>query len=84
MVFFSILHPRCSFQYNTSNEPDFFSDLHLHQVVETIIGNRQEYNLYPFFWTPLHDPDTIWFRQEVMRDLEDEALWEISRHFVRA
>ncbi|MDA8116763.1 MAG: DNA mismatch repair protein MutS [Actinomycetota bacterium] len=54
--------------------PDFFGDLELDRIVATVTAGKEEYNLRPFFYLPLHDADAVLYRQEVMQDLEGPAL----------
>jgi hypothetical protein len=77
MTFHSILFERI--EDGTSKEtpevPTFFGDLNLDQIIDAITAGRQEYNLKPFFNTALHDVDAILYRQEIMQDLESEAVY---------
>jgi len=61
--------------------PDFFGDLNLDQIVDTVTEGRDEYNLKPFFYHPLTDPAVIVYRHEVIRDLEAEGLAQSIREF---
>jgi len=56
------------------HEPAHFRDLNLDQVVEAIVASRERYGLKPLLWTPLHDVESVVFRQEALRDLEDDRL----------
>ena len=51
------------------DEPEFFGDLNLDQIVGAVIAGRAEYRLAPFFHTLLGSVDAIAYRHEVMRDL---------------
>jgi len=54
--------------------PPCFSDLNLDQIVTAITADKREYNLTPFFHTPLHAADAVLYRHEVTRDLEDASV----------
>ncbi|RME40842.1 MAG: DNA mismatch repair protein MutS, partial [Caldilineae bacterium] len=74
MAFHSILFDTDGVQKETAAQPPFFPDLNLDQVIDAITAPKQDYNLKPFYYTPLRDVETILYRHEVMRDLEDDTL----------
>jgi DNA mismatch repair protein MutS len=85
MTFSSILFDKTK---EGSNEvrlesQEFFTDLNLDLVIDTITAGRQEYNLKPFFYTSLDDIGTIKYRHEIMRDLEDVNLFESIKAFAQ-
>jgi hypothetical protein len=86
MNFESILFQRAEDRIRTETAvaPDFFGDLNLDQIVAAVTAGKEEYNLIPFFYVPLHDVDAVAFRHEVMQDLEDVRLFEAIKAFARS
>jgi hypothetical protein len=77
--FRGVLSPTFENHFATE-EPPFFRDLNLDQIISGVTSRWQEYDLVPFFRTPLHDLDAIAYRHEVMRELEREpVIQSISR-----
>ena len=74
MMFHSILFDKGNIQKETAEQPAFFTDLNLDQVIDAITMHKEEYNLKPFFHNHLRDTETIYYRHEVMKDLEDRKL----------
>ncbi len=60
---------------------DTVVDLHLDDIVASITGGREEYDLAPIFSTPLRDTGTISYRHEPFRDLGDSRLLDAVRSF---
>ncbi len=67
----------------SEQKPPFFGDLNLDQIVDAITCGKEEYNLKPFFYTPPKDIKTIEYRNEIMRDLEDRALFDNIESFAQ-
>ena len=86
MAFHSILfeRPEDGTQTETVEAPDFLADLNFDQIVATITAGKEEYNLTPFFYVPLHGVDAVTFRHEVMQDLEDACLFDDIKAFARS
>ena len=85
MVFHSILFERTQDSRNkeTLEVPAFFVDLNLDQVINDITAGRQEYNLKPLFYTPLNTIEAITYRHEILRDLENQKLFEHIQSFAQ-
>jgi len=85
VTFHSILDEKTedSVKKETLEAPVCFVDLNLDQVIGAITAGRQEYNLKPFFYTPLRDVDAIQYRHEIMQDLENETLMGNIRSFAQ-
>lgn len=62
-------------------EPPFFHDLNLDRVVDAVTAGREEYNLRPFFYSRLLSLAEIAYRQEIMRDFEQESLFKSVKSF---
>jgi len=62
-------------------EPECFIDLNLDQIVASITAGREEYDLKSFFYMPLGHVETIHYRHDILRDLENEALLGHIRSF---
>jgi DNA mismatch repair protein MutS len=76
MTFHSILfrNAKDRIKTDTIETPPFFADLNLDQILDSITASKREYDLKPFFFTPLHDIEAIRYRHEVMQDMEDATL----------
>lgn len=57
------------------DEPACFVDLRLDQVAGAMTAGYEEYDLKPFFYTPLHDISAVRYRHEILRDLENKAIF---------
>lgn len=64
-------------------EPDFFADLNLDQLINAITIGKQEYNLKPFFYTSLTDINAVKYRHEIMQDLENKILFDYIKLFTQ-
>ena len=65
--------------------PDFFPDLNLDQIVDTITAGREQYDLKSFFYAPLASAEMVDYRQDVFRDLlENPRLLELVRSFAES
>lgn len=81
--FASILFPAAEDRYPASGAPPFFADLNIDQIVSAITAGKDEYDLKSFFHIPLHRVDSVAFRHEVMRDLEDARLLHRIKGFAK-
>ncbi|MGO9412196.1 MAG: MutS-related protein [Spirochaetia bacterium] len=85
MIFCSVLTRKTdgSITQENTEAPQFFIDLNLDQIVEAITATKQEYNLKPYYYAPLHDVDAILYRQEIMQDIENKPLFEKIESFAQ-
>lgn len=74
MGFTSILSGGQLAQGGGPPEPAFFADLNLDQVFAAVAAGRDEYRLAPLFRAPLRDAAAVRYRQDVLRDLENEPV----------
>lgn len=81
--FHSILFDECEAwtEGDEENVPEFFDDLNLDQIVNSITTGREEYRLRRFFYLPLKRSEAVRYRQDVFRDLEDPNLLQLVRSF---
>jgi DNA mismatch repair protein MutS len=82
VTFQSILFERDD-EVDARREPAFFGDLHLDQILVSLVAGREEYELAPFFYRPLREIDAVGYRHQVLRDLEREVVCEPVREFAR-
>jgi len=86
-TFYSILFERPADRIgdDTLKEPDFFGDLNLNQIVESITGGKEyeDYNLKPFFYVILRRIDAIKYRHEIMQDLDNSVIFESVNTFAK-
>jgi len=60
----------------------FAPDLNLDQIVAAVAGDREEHELITtLLYEHLRDVDTVLYRHEVFRDLEDHVLFEGVQYF---
>lgn len=82
MTFHSMLYKQPGAAYGRqASAPAFFVDLNLDQIIDAVTAGYQEYDLKPIFHSPLADADTVSYRQEIMRDLEQAYLLERINRF---
>lgn len=65
----------------SAGDPDFFRDLNLDQVVDQLTAGCEEYRLRAYYCTPLHSPEQVRYRQDVLQDLDDAAFADRIRAF---
>jgi DNA mismatch repair protein MutS len=84
-LFESILfeRPTAADRVDETPEPDYFGDLNLDQVLETLTAGREQYELKPFFYRPLHEVSAVHYRHEVLRELEREEVLEPVKAFAQ-
>lgn len=61
--------------------PEHFSDLNLDLTVAKITSGRESYDLLPFFHQSLTDVESIHYRHDVFRDLENREVFDAVRVF---
>lgn len=81
--FHSILSEQAGNGVAEPEEPSFFADLNLDQVLESMTVGREEYDLAPLFYASLRDVATVRYRQEALRDLEKRAVFESAEAFAQ-
>lgn len=61
---------------DTTSEPSYFHDLNLDRVFDPIIKSTKSFGLESVFYSPLRDIETIRYRQEILRELENSTLFD--------
>jgi DNA mismatch repair protein MutS len=66
-----------------ADTPPFFTDLNLDQIQAGLTRGLEQYDLGPYFLTPLPDESAIAYRHQVFRDLRRDDVRDIVTRFAR-
>ena len=66
------------------DEPEYFKDLQLDYLVERILEQVKEYQIYPYFYTLPGTKELISYRQQVERDMEADEVCTVVQSFCRS
>jgi len=80
-LYYSCLFPA---QHNEPKEytrqmPEFFKDLNLDQITSCAMENYEKFDIAKHYYTILKDEETIRYRQDAMRELEDPAVLQAAK-----
>lgn len=64
-----------------SPQSDFYRDLNLNQIIDSITEPKKQYDLDSLFRIPLRDPEEVRYRQAVMQDLENDTVMAALNSF---
>jgi DNA mismatch repair protein MutS len=78
---FSILFDAESDHEQVTDQPSYFTDLNINQIVDGIVAGRDEYDLRTFFNAPLRRVEAVQYRNAVFRDLCIPAIDAALREF---
>ncbi len=81
MKFYSILFNNNKKIKSILSSLDFYKDLNLNQIINTVISYKKEYNFTKFFYIPINDAQTIIYRQEIIKDLQNDKFYIIIDKF---
>ena len=83
--FVSILYPDAESRALPlqTEEPAFFRDLHLSELISRIAKIRNGADLSAWYYTMSADPEVIRYRQDILGDLEDPAFNKAVSDFTR-
>ncbi len=72
-MFYSVLFPteESAKKPRSQKAPDCFPDLQLDRILKAVLPDYADFRLEEYYYTPLSDPETVRYRQEVLRELED-------------
>lgn len=59
-----------------NQDADFLKDLNINQIIKATLGGKAEYKLESFFHMPLENTEDILYRQEIVRELENQELFQ--------
>lgn len=61
------------------NEPAFFQDLHLHDIMEKVLAlSEQDHSLLPYYYTIPDNIEDVYYRQEIYQDISNAEI----RHWI--
>ena len=84
MVFNSILWTKGQTGHLAEKDPDFFVDLNIDQIIDGMTAAYGDYNLRPLFDTIPESIETVRYRQEIFRDLQNgETLAALKEYSMR-
>ena len=75
MQFLSILFDKNYNIEKLSSKLDFYIDLNIDQIINTAVAYKKEFDIERFFYMPLDDIDTIAYRQDVLKDLQNDDFY---------
>ncbi|WP_162624442.1 DNA mismatch repair protein MutS [Acetobacterium sp. KB-1] len=81
MEFKSILYQTGYEEKPVIEEPSYFKNLNLDQLIKAITLDKDDYDLKSFFYSPLKQMENIHFRQAVVTDLEKDDFFRSSSAF---
>lgn len=81
MVFNSLLWPEGRVVHFAEEDPDFFVDLNIDQIITGITAAYGDYDLRTLFRTMPESIDTVRYRQEIFRDLQNQETLAALKDF---
>jgi DNA mismatch repair protein MutS len=81
--FESILFEPGAADGDLAETPAYFGDLRLDQILKSLTGGRERYDLAPLFRRRLRSVEAVLYRQHVLRDLEQPPVLAAVRTFAR-
>ena len=83
-MFYSILFETKEKEIPLTDKKPCLYDLHLDIYFSHLLKEIEKYDLEKYYYTMLNDIDTIYYRQEILKDLENEdVLREIKQFSIR-